>query len=241
MDPTRGSSVNQPGGLVIAIVGAESTGKSTLAAALSQRIADETGLTCTPVDEHLRTWCEQMGRTPRIDEQRGIAKTQQDRIAAAAATHDVVVADTSALMIAVYSRFVFGDRSLDTWAAAEHARSVQYTLVTALDLPWVADGLQREGEHVRAPIDAMLRELLTTHDIAWSLVCGSGDARVDNALSAVTPLLRRRAPPGSGLLTRLAQSDAAQPAWQWVCEKCDVPDCEHRLRQALGSAPVRSR
>lgn len=217
--------------LVVAIVGAESTGKSTLAPALAQRIAQETGLRCTPVDEHLRTWCEQRGRTPRIDEQRGIAQTQQDRIAQAASAHDVVIADTSALMIAVYSRFVFNDHSLDAWAAAEHARSVQHTLVTALDLPWVADGLQREGEHVRAPIDAMLRELLTTHGIGWSLVSGSGAERVDNALNAVTPLLRRHASPGSGLFARLAQRDAAQPAWQWVCDKCDVPDCEHRLRQ----------
>jgi nicotinamide riboside kinase len=217
-------------GIVVAIVGAESTGKSTLAPALAQRIAQDTGLSCTHVDEHLRTWCEQMGRTPRIDEQRSIAQTQQDRIAQAAATHDVVVADTTELMIAVYSRFVFGDRSLDAWAGAAHANSVQYTLVTALDLPWVSDGLQREGEHVRAPIDAMLRELLAAHGIGWSLIGGSGGARVDNALDAVTPLLSRRAATGSGLFTRLAQRDAAQPAWPWVCEKCDVPDCEHRLR-----------
>ena len=217
-------------GIVIAIVGAESTGKSTLAHTLAQRIADEARLTCAPVDEHLRTWCESMGRTPRIDEQRGIAQTQHERIAQAASTHDVVVADTTAAMIAVYSRYVFGDRSLDAWAAGLHARSVAHTLVTALDLPWVADGLQREGEHVRAPIDAMLRELLATHHIGWSLVSGSGQARVDHALDAVTPMLGRIAAQGSGLFTRLAARNAAQPAWQWVCEKCDVPDCEHRLR-----------
>mgnify|MGYP003542376728 CR=1 FL=1 len=46
-----------------------------------------------------------MGRTPLAEEQRAIAQTQQDRIAAAAATHDVVVADTTAAMIAVYSRY----------------------------------------------------------------------------------------------------------------------------------------
>jgi nicotinamide riboside kinase len=228
----------------VAIVGAESTGKSTLALSLAQRIADDTGLTCAPVDEYLRTWCEQAGRTPRIEEQRGIAQRQQQRIEAAAASHDVVVADTTAAMIAVYSRFVFGDRSLDAWAAAEHTRSVQHTLVTALDLPWVADGLQREGEHVRAPIDAMLREMLAAHGIGWSLVSGSGTERVDNALDAVTPLLARHAVRDSGLFTRLAQRDAAQPAWRtgtWVCEKCDVPDCEHRLRQTLGAEKPRLR
>jgi nicotinamide riboside kinase len=221
--------------LVIAVLGAESTGKSTLAEALARHIADQTGLSATHVDEYLRTWCEHEGRTPRADEQLSIAQTQQQRIAAAAATHEVVVADTSALMIAVYSHYVFGDRSLDAWAAAAHAGSVHHTLLTALDLPWVADGLQREGEHVRAPIDALVRELLTTHRIDWSLVGGHGAARVQSAFDAVAPWLRTRAAPGSGLFTRLAARDAAQPAWQWVCEKCDVPDCEHRLR-ALGGA-----
>lgn len=218
--------------LVIAVLGAESTGKSTLAEALAQRIGADTGLAATHVDEHLRRWCELEGRTPRADEQRSIAQAQQERIAAAATTHQVVVADTSALMIAVYSRYVFGDRSLDAWAAAAHAASVHHTLLTALDLPWVADGLQREGEHVRAPIDALVRELLATHRIAWSLVGGHGAARVQNAFDAVVPLLRTRAAPGSGLFTRLAARDAAQPAWQWACEKCDVPDCEHALRRS---------
>ncbi len=201
---------------------------------MAQRIAQETGLVCTHVDEHLRTWCERSGRTPRIDEQQEIAQTQQDRIASAAAAHDVVVADTTAVMVAVYSRFVFNDRSLDAWAAMQHARSVRHTLVTALDLPWVPDGLQRDGEHVRGPVDTMLRELLTAHGIGWSLVHGSGTLRVDSALDAVTPLLSGRALPRSGLFTRLAQRQAEQPAWQWVCEKCDVPDCEHRLRRAGG-------
>jgi nicotinamide riboside kinase len=225
------------GALVIAVVGAESTGKTTLAAALAQRIAADTGLACAPVDEHLRQWCTAAGRTPRIDEQRAIAEAQQQRIADAAAAHDVVVADTTALMIAVYSRLVFGDRSLDAWAGATHKRSTALTLVTALDLPWVPDGLQRDGPHVREPVDAMLRELMAAHGIGWSVVGGSGDARLANALDAVTPLLRLRAPAGSGLFTRLAARDAAQPAWQWVCETCDVPDCEHALQRLRSAAP----
>jgi len=220
------------GAIVIAVLGAESTGKSTLAVALAQHVAAQTGLAATHVDEHLRSWCEREGRTPRADEQRAIAQMQQERIAAAAATHDVVVADTTALMIAVYSRYVFGDHSLDDWAAQAHAMSVQHTLLSALDLPWVPDGLQREGDHVRAPIDALVRELLTTHRIGWSLVSGQGSERVQCAFDAVAPLLRSSATPGSGLFTRLAARDAAQPAWQWTCEKCDVPDCEHRLRAA---------
>ncbi len=217
--------------LVIAIVGAESTGKSTLAAALATRLALETGLRCTHVDEELRRWCERAGRVPRPEEQRSVAEAQQARIAEAAAEHDVVVADTTALMIAVYSRLVYDDRSLDAWAGQAHAGAVTHTLLTALDLPWVPDGLQRDGPHVRPPVDALVRELLAAHGIGWSLVAGQGAARLEAALDAVTPWLRPRAAPGSGLFTRLAAREAAQPVWQWVCETCDVPDCEHALRR----------
>lgn len=215
--------------LVIALVGAESTGKSTLARALAERLATETGLNCTWTGEFLREWCEHTGRTPRREEQAFIVVEQRRRIEAAAAAHAVVVADTTPLLTAVYSRLVFGDRSLDDPAGRWHAAAVSHTLVTALDLPWVADGHQRDGEHVREPVDAALRELLAAHRIAWSRVAGGGAARVEAALDAVAPLLRGRTLPRQGLFTRLAERDAAQPARPWTCESCDDPDCEHRL------------
>jgi len=220
--------------LVIAVLGAESTGKTTLAAALSQRLSDETGLRCTWVDEWLRVWCDREGRTPCVDEQVTIAQVQHQRIASAAASHDVVVCDTSALMTAVYSRMVFGDTTLDASAVQIHREQVALTLLTALDLPWVADGMQRDGAHVRESVDSALRELLHCHALPWVLVCGSGAARVEAALDAVAPLLRGVPAPRQGLFTRLQQRNAAAPHWQWVCEKCDVPECEHaQLRRPL--------
>jgi nicotinamide riboside kinase len=217
--------------LVIALLGAESTGKTTLAEALAARLAQETGLRCTWVAEWLRLWCAREGRTPRADEQPAIAREQHRRIAAAAAAgHELVVVDTSALQTAVYSRQVYADRSLDAEAALLHARDVRLTLLTALDLPWVADGLQRDGAHVREPVDAVLRELLHAHRLPWVLVGGRGAARLEAALDAVTPLLRTRTLPRAGLLTRLARREAEAPAWPWRCERCDQPDCEHRLR-----------
>ncbi len=213
--------------LVIAVLGAESTGKTALAEALATRLAEETGLQCTWVDEWLRRWCECAGRTPRRHEQRDIAREQHARIATARASHELVVCDTSALMTAVYSRIVFGDDSLDSPAAALHKADVSLSLLTALDLPWVSDGLQRDGAHVREPVDTALRDTLQRHSLPWVLVGGSGTARVEAALDAVAPLLRKRATPRQGLLTRLQQRDAAAPVWPWVCEKCDVPECEH--------------
>jgi nicotinamide riboside kinase len=175
----------------IAVLGAESTGKTTLAAALATRLAQDTGLRVAWVPEWLRLWCDENGRTPRQDEQVAIGLAQHARIEAAAATHAIVVCDTTALMTAVYSRVVFGDRSLDEQAAALHQR-MDLTLLTALDLPWVADGVQRDGPQVRGPVDSAVRELLAAHGLPWSVVGGHGAARVAQAMVAVLPCLRER-------------------------------------------------
>jgi nicotinamide riboside kinase len=170
--------------LRIAIVGAESTGKTSLAAALAERLARDTARRVTWVPEWLRQWCEQEGRTPRADEQAGVMKTQHRQIDAAAARHDIVVCDTTALMTAVYSRQVFGDRSLDAAALALH-RSMDLTLVTRLDLPWEPDGLQRDGPQVRVPVDTALRELLSVGKVPFAEVGGQGPERLAQALAAV--------------------------------------------------------
>ena len=216
---------------VIAIVGAESTGKSTLTAALAERIRQDTGLRCGVVAEYLREWCDREARTPRADEQLAIAQEQQRRIVQARTSFDVVVADTTPLMVAVYSLLLFDDPSLVAMAVAAQ-RSVAATLLTALDLPWVADGHQRDGPHVREPVDRALRRVLAEHRLAWSVVGGQGPARVEQAFDAVSHLLAPLSAPGTGLFTRLAERDAAMPRWQWVCEKCDVPECEHAARAA---------
>ncbi len=170
-------------GFVIAIVGAESTGKTWLSRALGATLV-AAGEDAVVVDESLRTFCDREGRTPRLDEQRAIAELQSNRIRAEACAHAVVIADTTALMTAVYSTFVFGDRSLDAYADAEQRRC-DCTLLTDLDLPWRADGLQREGAHVREPIDALVREGLARAGVSFGRVSGLGEARVAQALDAL--------------------------------------------------------
>jgi nicotinamide riboside kinase len=214
---------------VVALVGAESTGKTALAQALAERLARDTGLRVAWVSEELRDWCEREGRTPCPEEQLGIAQAQQRRIEAAAAAHDLVVADTTPLMTAVYSELLFDDRSLHAMAAGFQRRCAA-TLLTALDLPWVADGHQRDGAHVRTPVDRLVRGLLLAHGLSWSVVHGEGDQRLESALDALSPWLRTLPAPRAGLFTRLQQREAAQPAWRWLCEDCDDPQCEHLLR-----------
>ncbi|HEX6708547.1 MAG TPA: ATP-binding protein [Albitalea sp.] len=200
-------------GMIVAIVGAESTGKTTLAAGLRDALAAE-GRRAALVSEYLREFCDRLHRTPVQAEQAHIAFEQTRRIAAAAATHDVVIADTSALMIAVYSELVFADTSLYAEAEAAH-RHVDLTLLTALDLPWQADGHQRDGEQVREPVDALVRASLQRAGAAFSVVSGQGDDRLSMAIKAVQRALDPPSPDG--------------PRWQWVCERCGDIACERHL------------
>lgn len=215
-------------GRVLAVVGAECTGKSTLCEALAQALGEASGLRCEVVPEYLREWCDAEGRTPRRDEQAGIAAEQARRIAEAATRCDVVLADTTPLMTAVYHHQVFQDATLDA-AAQAWQRSCALTLLTALDLPWQADGIQRDGPQVREPVDRRLRQLLVGAGLPFVVVAGQGPHRVSAALDAATALWRRQAMPRNGLFTRLSEREARQPAWQWPCDSCDQPDCEHRL------------
>jgi nicotinamide riboside kinase len=198
---------------VIAVLGAESTGKTTLARGLFDALVAQ-GRRVALVEEFLREFCLREGRTPRRDEQAAIALTQSQRITEAARSHDIVVADTSALMIAVYSQLLFEDDSLVGAAVAEHDR-YRLTLLTAVDLPWVADGLMRDGERVRAPVDALLRAALHDAGVPFAIVTGHGERRLANALRALQAAWRP-VPRGA---TR----------WRHVCAECGNPDCERHL------------
>jgi nicotinamide riboside kinase len=213
---------------VIAIVGAESTGKSTLALALRDALAVD-GARVALVAEALREFCASHARTPQRSEQPAIAAEQTSRIDSAAKSHDIVVADTSALMVAVYSDVVFGDRSLyDSALLAQ--RACNLTLLTALDLPWVADGLQRDGAHVRAPVDALLRAALLRHAPGYAVISGHGPARVAAALAATHAAAPAATNPATGRV-RHPPGGAAPGAARWygVCERCGDTDCEWHL------------
>jgi nicotinamide riboside kinase len=203
--------------MIIALLGAESTGKTALAHALALQLQLQ-GKDAVAVDEYLREWCAVQGRTPHQHEQAGIAAEQQRRITAAAAQHSVVVADTTALMTAVYSDYVFADRSLYAQAAAQHA-ICDMTFVTGLDVPWQPDGIQRDGEHARAPVDALLRDALNQAKISFSTVYGLGQQRLDIAINCIAVQA----------VNTWTTSQNSTKKWVAMCDKCSDPDCEHLL------------
>lgn len=203
----------------IALLGAESTGKTTLAADLEAQLR-RGGRRVAVVPEVLRGWCKREGREPRPPEWLPIAREQERLVDAAAQDAQIVVADTTALMVAVYGAMPFEREPLLDFAL-QRQRGYDLTLVTGLDLPWVGDGLQRVGPQVREAVDAQLRDLLARAGVAYRVVYGSGAERLRNAIAAL---------PGG---TIECEADQAQGTtarrWVWQCDKCSDPECEHRL------------
>ncbi len=203
--------------MIIALLGAECTGKSALAHALAASLQSH-GQDAVAVGEYLREWCDAHQRTPQLHEQLHIASTQQARIAAAAAQHSIVIADTTALMTAVYSEYVFNDHSLYPLALAQQ-RTITMTLVAGLDVPWQADGIQRDGAHVRPQVDQLLRKVLDTAQIPYQVVYGLGDMRLQNTMDNIAAC------------ASFHWATASKPSqkWVWTCDKCSDPECEHKL------------
>ena len=156
----------------VAILGAESSGKSTLAAALAQRYRT------VWVPEYLREFVDTMQRVPFEEDQYGIALTQRAREDAAAATaRRFLFCDTTPLMTALYSRVYWGrvDAQL---AALDTGHDYAWTFVTAPDTPWEPDGLQRESEAVRQMVHRMLVETLAARGIGYTLLKGELPQRI---------------------------------------------------------------
>jgi nicotinamide riboside kinase len=201
----------------IAIVGAESTGKTRLALELTAHFK-ASGQDARMVHEFLREWCEREQRTPQACEQHAIAQEQARRINAPAnATGSYTVADTTPLMIAVYSDLLFGDLSLYE-SALQHQQDYDLTLLTGLDVPWVADGLQRDGPHVRPDVDRLVRRALEQAGIAYHVVHGQGGERLARALAVIE---HAGLPPSAG---RSSPSE-----WTWSCAHCGNARCELSL------------
>ena len=207
---------------VVCLLGGESTGKSTLAQALQHRLERAHGLRVLLVPEYLRSWCEEKGRAPKLHEQAPIAHEQSRRICEAAQQPgvDLVIADTSALMVAVYSELYFADASLLHTARAEQSRYALHLLM-GLDLPWTPDGLFRDSSAVRDATDTLLRRELDAARLPYQTIYGQQDARLQQALRAVGRWLSQDLLPADQALT-----EGRTP---WRCDNCSDPDCERRL------------
>lgn len=156
----------------VAILGAESTGKSTLAAALAERYQT------LWVPEYLREFVDTQGRVPCETDQYGIARTQMEREdAAAEVARQYLFCDTTPMMTALYSRW-YWNRVDSQLARLEQKHDYAWTFVTAPDAPWEPDGLMRESDEVRQTIHQQVLQMLAERNIEYTLLRGSLEERL---------------------------------------------------------------
>ena len=220
----------------VALLGAESTGKTSLSQHITKALLAQ-GQMAVYVPEVLREWCQMNGRTPALHEQRQIAQQQAERIFSI--REGWVIADTTPLMTAVYSDYVFNDPSLYE-EALELQAQFDLTLVMGLDVAWVPDGLQRDGEHVRQPVDHLIRQSMSKRQLPFKVIYGQDQARLNAALLAISqgianlnePLDLKFSVPGLQLTQaqrEVSQYGLNQGKTVWRCDLCSDSECEHRL------------
>jgi HTH-type transcriptional repressor of NAD biosynthesis genes len=173
----------------VCVLGAESTGTTTLARDLAGHYG------CRWVPEYGRAYCERrLAAQPtidwRTDDFEHIARRQlEDEEAAARYGGRLLICDTDALATSVWHERYLGAPSPRVDALAGSRRYSLYVL-TGDDIPFVQDGT-RDGEHVRGWMTGRFREVLRDREEPWIEVRGGRAERLAAATARIDQLLAR--------------------------------------------------
>jgi NadR type nicotinamide-nucleotide adenylyltransferase len=180
------ANVATPGGLTVALVGAECSGKTTLARSLAL------GLGAPWVPEYARTYLT--GRSGyEMSDVLAIARGQRRAEQALSDTgHRLVIADTDLIVIKIWWTVRFGENNAWIDAALREdlaAPRRRLYLLPRPDFPWVGDPL-RENPDDREALHARYRSLLDELRVTYRELTGSKQDRLAAAKSAVRDLFR---------------------------------------------------
>lgn len=165
----------------ICIFGPESTGKSTLAAALARHYGT------IAVPEYARTLIEWRKGELAESDLECIARGQiaSEEALARQATH-LLVCDTDVLTTRIWSEIMF-DRCAPWIAAQARARSYDLTLLLDVDVPWIDDIVRYLPDDRRSFFDRCER-MLRDAGRPYVVIRGDWDARWASAVAAVDRL-----------------------------------------------------
>ncbi len=171
----------------ICVVGAESTGTTTLA----QALAAHYDTTWVPEYGRDHAAAKQADGTPwDEDDFVTIARRQQAaEDAAARCSGPLLICDTDALATSIWHERYLGARSAAVEAIAA-SRSYDLYLLTSDDIPFVQDGT-RDGEHLRGWMTGRFRAALATRSEPVVEVTGSRQERLAAAVAAIDALPRQ--------------------------------------------------
>jgi NadR type nicotinamide-nucleotide adenylyltransferase len=167
----------------VCVLGAESTGKTTLAKDLAKHYKT------IWVPEYARLYCEGkfLGDTNviwRSEEFMKIAKAQsalEDTLAEA--SNGLIICDTTAFATSVWHERYMNTRSPQVEAIAKKKKYDLYIL-TGDEIPFVQDGT-RDGEHIRHDMHKRLIERLNEDGKNYIIVTGSKVERLRKAIQAI--------------------------------------------------------
>jgi NadR type nicotinamide-nucleotide adenylyltransferase len=181
--------------LIIVVTGSECTGKTTLAQSLAARFDAPWSR------EYAREYVDLHQAPLDASDVEPIARGELagERAAEhAAATRGsrLVIRDTDLVSTTVYSRHYYG--ACPEWiAAAARERLGSLYLLLCPDVPWVADGLQRDrpDEAARVQMHALFRDALVAIGASVVEVRGTWNEREVQAAEAITAALDATSPP----------------------------------------------
>ncbi|WP_181304481.1 AAA family ATPase [Rufibacter sp. XAAS-G3-1] len=170
--------------LKIAITGPESTGKSTLAAALAQHY----GAPWLP--EYARPFLENLGRPYEAPDLETIAKGQLNLWQAEADKNPpLLFLDTELLVLKIWSEHAYGHCS-DFILSQLKKQDCDLYLLLNVDLPWQPDP-QREHPHLRHFFYDWYKRELEQMGAPFVEISGSSQTRFRNAVQAVEQVRQR--------------------------------------------------
>ena len=167
----------------VTVVGAESTGTTTMAKALAERY--ETVF----VPEYGRTYYEEKVTRPDRDvweEQEFVhIASRQSQLQDEAAPHAnrILVSDTDALATAIWHERYRGYRSASVDRIASERLADLY-LLSDVDIPFVQDGF-RDGEHIRGWMHRRFLEELERRKLDYVVLSGAHPVRLAAASAAI--------------------------------------------------------
>ncbi|MFO0660240.1 MAG: AAA family ATPase [Polyangiaceae bacterium] len=169
----------------MSVFGPESTGKTTLA----KRLAEHFDTVMVP--EYARIHLERQQGAISADDLPRIARGQiasEDALARDA--NRVLICDTDPLATTIWSRELFGE--CESWIDEEATRrAYDLTLLTDVDVPWVADQVRYLPENRRTFFERC--ELaLQTHQRTYVTLSGSWETRFTRACEAIEQALQTR-------------------------------------------------
>lgn len=167
----------------ICLVGAESTGKTTIAQALAEYYKT------VWVPEYGREYSEKnltgKGYIWRSEEFTHIAAKQCEiEEASSRRANRVLICDTDAFATAIWYQRYMGERSQEVEAIVARHRRPDLYLVTDIDTPFVEDGT-RDGESIRDWMHNAFIEALTTENRPFEILKGPFQERLRQAVEHI--------------------------------------------------------